>query len=234
MAKALSKFAPFERADTLGVRVKEKLREAIMAGHFGPGDKLTLRALASSLGVSLTPAREALFNLAAEGALEMGPNGSVYIPKMSVDDIRELTKIRSSLEGLAAAEATPRLMAKDIIEISSLNDQVIEANQAKDFGRLIQLNWNFHFHIYAAAQMPVLLKMIESCWLRCGSYVNIIYPDYAKTDAGILNHIAIIREIRKGDANAVAAAIRRDIEFSAEAFIAAVSKREEVPRAKFA
>jgi DNA-binding GntR family transcriptional regulator len=234
MAKALSKFAPFERADTLGVRVRDKLRETIMAGHFGPGDKLTLRAVASSLGVSLTPAREALFNLAAEGVLEMGPNGSIYIPKMTVNDIRELTKVRMSLEGLAAAEATSRLSAEDIIQISSFNDQLIEANQAKDFERLIQLNWNFHFHIYAAANMPVLLKMIESCWLRCGSYVNIIYPDFAKTDAGILNHIAIIREIRKGDAVAVAVAVRRDIEFSAEAFVAAVSKRDEAQQAKSA
>jgi len=234
MAKALSKFAPFERAETLGVRVRDKLRQAIMAGHFGPGDKLTLRAVASSLGVSLTPAREALFNLAAEGVLEMGPNGSIYIPKMNGDDIRELTKIRMSLEGLAAAEATPRLTAEDVIQISSFNDQLIEANQAKDFARLVQLNWNFHFHIYAGAGMPVLLKMIESCWLRSGSYVNIIYPGFAKTDAGILNHIAIIREIRKGDAAAVAAAIRRDIAFSSEWFVAAVSKQEDPRPAKSA
>jgi DNA-binding GntR family transcriptional regulator len=224
MAEALTKFAPFERTDTLGVRVRDKLRSAIMGGQFRPGDKLTLRALAASLGVSLTPAREALFNLAAEGVLEMGANGSVYIPRMNVEDIRELTKIRLSLEGLAAVEATPRLAQKDIIEISSLNDQLIEANQKQDYKLLIQLNWQFHFHIYAAAGMPLLIKMIESCWLRSGSYVNIIYPDFAKTDSGILNHIAIIREIRNGDPDGVAAAIRKDIEFSSQAFIAAVSE----------
>ena len=234
MAKALSKFNPVERVDTLGVRVKDMLREAIMAGQFSPGEKLTLRALASSLGVSLTPAREALFNLAAEGVLEMGPNGSVYIPKMGVDDIRELTKIRLSLEGLAAEEATPHLSSQDVIEISSLNDQLIEANQAGNYELLVKLNWSFHFHIYAAAGMPQLLKMIESCWLRCGSYVHIIYPDFAKTDAGVLNDIAIIREIRGGNAKAVAAAIRRDIDFSAKAFAAAVSSEEQAAEAKTA
>jgi DNA-binding GntR family transcriptional regulator len=224
VAEGLSKFAPVERSETLAAQVRAKLCAAIMAGQFRPGDKLTLRALASSLAVSLTPAREALFNLAAEGVLEMRQNGSVYIPKMNVDNIRELTKIRMSLEGLAGAEATPKFTQKDIIQIGSINDRLIEANQIPDYRLLSELNWEFHFSIYAAARMPLLLKSIESCWLRSGSYVNMIYPDFGKTDSGILNHIAILREIRKGDAAAVAAAICKDIEYSAAAFIAAVSQ----------
>ena len=165
MAEALTKFAPFERTDTLGVRVRDKLRSAIMGGQFRPGDKLTLRALAASLGVSLTPAREALFNLAAEGVLEMGANGSVYIPRMNVEDIRELTKIRLSLEGLAAVEATPRLAQKDIIEISSLNDQLIEANQKQDYKLLIQLNWQFNCN-----GPPIYIYIYIYIYIACPKY----------------------------------------------------------------
>jgi DNA-binding GntR family transcriptional regulator len=116
MVQALESFAPFERTETLGVRVREQLRHAIMAGLFKPGEKLTLRAVAASLGVSLTPAREALFNLAAEGVLELGEtNGSIYVPRLDEEKLRELMKVRVSLEGLAAREATPNLKPKDII-----------------------------------------------------------------------------------------------------------------------
>ncbi|ATN35986.1 hypothetical protein ACO34A_19455 [Rhizobium sp. ACO-34A] len=226
MAEALSNFSPFQRTETLGVRVREQLRHTIMSGLFKPGEKLTLRAVAASLGVSLTPVREALFNLAAEGVLELGANGSIYIPQLDEEKLRELLKIRFSLEGLAAREATPRLTPTDIIEISALNDQLIEANQKRDYALLMEINWSFHFRIYEASQMPFLVRMIESCWLRTGSYLKVIYPDFAVTDNGILNHIAIIRAIREGDANAVADAIVKDIETSSQAYFAAVRKQD--------
>ncbi|MGB3642950.1 MAG: GntR family transcriptional regulator [Mesorhizobium sp.] len=227
MVEALESFAPFERTETLGVRVREQLRHAIMAGLFKPGEKLTLRAVAASLGVSLTPAREALFNLAAEGVLELGEtNGSIYVPRLDEDKLRELMKVRVSLEGLAAREATPNLKPKDIIEISALNDQLIEANQKKEYKLLIDLNWSFHFSIYKASGMPFLVRMIESCWLRTGSYLNVIYPDFAKTDTGILNHIAILRAVREGNPETVAAAVTHDIEFSGQALHAAVGAQQ--------
>lgn len=222
MVEALANYEPFQRAETLGVRVREQLRHTIMAGLFKPGEKLTLRAVATSLGVSLTPAREALFNLAAEGVLELGNNGSIYIPRLDAEKLLELIKVRTALEGLAAREATPRLSPSQILEISAFNDQLIEANQHKDYKRLIDLNWSFHFSIYEASNMPFLVRMIESCWLRTGSYLNVIYPDFAKTDSGILNHIAIIRAIREGNAEAAGEAIVRDIEFSAESLYAAL------------
>lgn len=222
MVEALASFSPFARTETLGVRVREKLRHTIMAGLFKPGEKLTLRAIAASLGVSLTPAREALFNLAAEGVLEMGGNGSVYIPRLDEEKLRELVKVRVSLESLASREAVPRLTQAKIIEIGGYNDQLIEANQHKDYRRLIDLNWSFHFSIYEAAEMPFLTRMIESCWLRTGSYINIIYPEFAKTDTGILNHIAILRAIREGDAEGAAQGIARDIEFSSQSLYEAL------------
>lgn len=226
MVDALGNLSPFQRTETLGVRVREELRNAIMAGLFKPGEKLTLRAVAAALGVSLTPAREALFNLAAEGVLELGPNGSIYIPLLDDEKLGELVKIRTGLEGLATREALKYLTPKDIIEISDLNDQLIEANQQKNYEKVIEFNWSFHFRIYHASRMPLLVKMIESCWLRTGSYVNMIYPGFAKTDSGVLNHIAILRAIREGDAEKAAAAIIHDIEFSSQAFYAAVRQEK--------
>jgi DNA-binding GntR family transcriptional regulator len=225
MVEALLNFSPVQRTETLGARVREQLRHAIMAGLFKPGEKLTLRAVAASLGVSLTPAREALFNLAAEGVLELGSNGSIYIPSLDQEKLHELVKVRVSLEALATEQAVPKLTPAKILEISSFNDQLIEANQQHDYKRLIDLNWSFHFCLYEAAEMPFLVRMIESCWLRTGSYLNEIYPDFAKTDSGILNHIAILRALREGNAQAAAKAVVHDIEFSSQNLFQVLEKK---------
>src|SRR6476659_3132276 len=93
-------------ADTsLRSQVYESLREALTAGRFLPGQKLTFRFVADALGVSLTPVREALRRLVAEGAFEMQPNRSVRVPLMTREKILELRDIRMALEGLAVEKA---------------------------------------------------------------------------------------------------------------------------------
>jgi DNA-binding GntR family transcriptional regulator len=224
MADALANFTPFPRAETLGHRIREQLRDALMSGLFRPGEKLTLRAVAASLGVSLTPVREALFHLVSEGALEMRENGSIYVSKLDRQKIRELVKVRVSLESLAMLEAMPHLTDADIAEIVNYNNQLIEANARQDYVALTKANWHFHFKIYHTSQMPLLIRMIEACWLRTGSYLNVIYPEFAKSDDGVNNHQAILDAIRQGDGKSAAEAIARDIEYSSRGFFAAVSE----------
>jgi len=217
MVKALSNLKPFRKTETLGYRVREKLRQIIMAGSFNPGEKLTLRAVASALGVSLTPAREALFNLVAEGVLDLGDNGSIYVPRLDKIHLRELVKVRTRLEALATSEAIPLLKNTQILEIEEINNQLIMADRMREYDRLIVLNWRFHFAIYSQSQMPFLVRMIEGCWLRTGSYLNVIYPHFAQTDEGIENHLAILCAIKARDGQAAAEAIVKDIHFSAKA-----------------
>ena len=59
------------RPDTLGSRARDEVKRAIMSGRFRPGEKITIRALAAALNISITPAREALAILAAEGVLDI-------------------------------------------------------------------------------------------------------------------------------------------------------------------
>lgn len=220
MSSALVGIAPVDRKETLGVLVREKLRSAIMAGRFQPGEKLTIRAVASALDVSLTPAREALYNLVAEGVLDSGPNGTVFVPQLDEERIVELSKIRITLEGLAAREALPNLTEADIDAIEALHEALAEADHTKDFSALMQLNWQFHFGIYDAANMPNLKRIIESCWLKMGSYLNVIYPKYGEIGRGIELHRQVLLALRRRDAEALCAAIQSDIEQSTACLIA--------------
>ncbi len=219
MSSAIKSLTPVSRKETLATLVQNQLRSAIMAGRFAPGEKLTIRAVASALDVSLTPAREALYNLVSEGALEAAANGTVSIPQMDEARIREITKIRLSLEGLAAREAATKLDAAAIDEICGINDRLAAAHHARDYDTLRLLNWQFNFRLYEAADMPQLARMIENCWLMIGSYLNVIYPRFGEGDAGVRNHDDIIAAIRSRDADRLSAAVCHDIEYSSRCLL---------------
>lgn len=222
MNDALDSLTPIGRTDTLAQKVRTQLKEAVMAGRFAPGEKLTIRSIAGALQVSLTPAREALYNLASEGVLEMRPNGSVYVPELTVDRIEELTKIRIALESLAAREAVRRLTDAQIGKLAAINDGMVEANEKKNYPVLIALNWQFHFGLYRASQMDQLVRMIESCWVMTGSYINVIYPQFGEVSDGISNHQQIVRALERRDADRAAVAIATDINLASDALIAAI------------
>src|SRR3546814_7922359 len=85
---------PPAEAETRGSEAYEALKQALISGHFMPGQKLTLRMLAEALGMSVTPVREAIHRLTAERALEGAANRSVRIPPMTRGKILELRDIR--------------------------------------------------------------------------------------------------------------------------------------------
>nr|WP_281392771.1 GntR family transcriptional regulator [Roseospira goensis] len=204
-------------------RARDQLRAAIMAGRFDPGSKLTIRSVARSLDISLTPAREALYSLVSEGALDMGPNGTVYVPDLDEDRVRELLVIRTALESAAAREAAPFLDAETVARITEINDRLVEADAQQDYRAVIHLNWRFHFEIYRQARMPNLTRMIETCWLKTGSYLNVLYPDYGRTDRGIQNHAEIIAAMQAGDGEHLAVAMQKDIETASHALLGAIT-----------
>jgi DNA-binding GntR family transcriptional regulator len=222
MTDALESLTPIGRSDTLAQIVRTQLKDAVMSGRFAPGEKLTIRGIAGALGVSLTPAREALYNLASEGVLEMRPNGSVYVPELTVDRIVELTKIRVALESLASREAVARISDAKIAEIAALNDALIAHNESKNYSALIAVNWQFHFTLYRASNMDQLVRLIESCWLMTGSYLNVIYPNFGEVRDGISNHVQIVRALERRDADRVALAITTDINLASDALISAI------------
>ena len=101
---ALNLVEPLDR-QTLGERAYAQLADLLISGRLAPGEKLSLRAAADVLGVSIMPVREAVSRLVADKALEVTPNRAVRVPLMSAAQFRDLTKVRIAIEGHAAAQA---------------------------------------------------------------------------------------------------------------------------------
>jgi DNA-binding GntR family transcriptional regulator len=201
--------APIGPADTsLRTQVYDSLRQALTAGRFIPGQKLTFRFIAGALGVSLTPVREALGRLVAEGAFEMQPNRSVRVPLMTRAKILELRDIRMAVEGLASAKAALAADKRQIAELRRVALAIATARSRGDSAADRQNVREFHFTLYAIAGQPTLLRVIEGLWLQTGPYMNLLYPDFISRPRGPQTRAHIIRALQARDA----AAARREIE----------------------
>ena len=106
--------------ETVQERVYGVLRDRLMRGGFEPGQKLKIADLASALGTSAMPVREALNRLAAERAIEALPNRSVRVPSLSKDALQDLMETRFAVEGLAVARAAKNMTAETLAQLRDL------------------------------------------------------------------------------------------------------------------
>ncbi len=208
---------------TLSRDVYAQLRELLITGQMMPGEQISLRNIATALGVSVMPVREAVHRLVAEQVLELTPNRALRVSTMSISQFGEITQIRVNVEGLATAQAAARIGKEDLSRLQALHERFAEEMQkAKpDGAKVIAMNQAFHFAIYEAARMPMLLQMIETLWLRIGPILNYDLRSGSKRvgeRVAVKHHDKLLDALRKGDSDAACAALRGDIE-SAAAYI---------------
>lgn len=187
-------------ADTsLRSQVYDSLRDALTAGRFAPGQKLSFRFVAGSLGVSMTPVREAVRRLVAEGAFEMRPNRSVRVPLMTRDKILELRDIRLALEGLATEKAAALTTREHAATLRRIAAELVAVRTRGDTAGDRQKIREFHFTLYAIAAQPTLLRMIEGLWLQTGPYLNLLYPDFVASPRGPERRLRIVKALLAHD-----------------------------------
>ena len=208
MAKAIEKGFQFERPDrdTLHDQIYRELRRALMSGAVRPGQPLSNRSLAEVLGVSPMPVRDAVRRLITERALQALPNRTIIVPDLTRERIDEIYKIRVALEGLATEEAALRTTPATIKELRALQDQIEAALRDADIARFTELNWRFHFKIYAAAGLTQLTEIIEGLWLQIGPSIWRQRPQ-DDADAIAKRHRKMIAALDAGDAVAARAAV---------------------------
>jgi DNA-binding GntR family transcriptional regulator len=153
---------------TLQERVYRALKEAILEGHFAPGETLSSRSLAKALGTSPMPVRDALVRLRAEGGVEILPNRAARIPVFSRESIEELYDVRLNLEAHATDLATQRMTESTIADVEQSFADMERASDEMDIRGFLHANRLFHFKIYQAAQSDHLFPIIEALWLKGG------------------------------------------------------------------
>ena len=207
---------------TLNEEVYEQLKQALMSGRIAPGSTMTIRSLASSFGISVMPVREALRRLVAEHVLVLLPNRSVALPVFTRERFDEITRIRTSLEGLAAEAGGPQVTAAMLAHMAEMT-RLMEAKPAGDHAANLGWNREFHFTLYRASNMPMLVKMIESLWLQAGPLLHLQQRVFAEKKSPVyVQHHDALRAIKGNKPKQVREAIVGDIEDAAKIIRAAL------------
>ncbi|MDH5529787.1 MAG: GntR family transcriptional regulator, partial [Paracoccaceae bacterium] len=191
-------------------RLYRSLRVQIMHGELAPGQALTLRGLAKAYGVSMTPAREALRRLVAEGALMLSSSGRVSTPELNNDRIEELAALRALIETELASRALPRAHIALIDRLQAINMANSEAAAKQDAVAYIRTNLEFHRTLYLRAQAPAMLAVVETVWLQLGPTMRALYARVRRS-APPQHHRMIIAALKAGDEPALRLAVRTDV-----------------------
>lgn len=197
-----------------------ELKRGLMAGGFRPSSKLTIRELASAMGISPTPVREALVQLAAEGALEQTAGRSFVVPNLDAESYEDLRRLRELTEGEAAFRAAGRATDATIAELTRLHEHLIEAKSSADYRSALVWNQRFHFELAAAGGSRRLLRIVEGLWLQMGPLLNVLYENRDVPSRGERHsHLMVIEALHNRDGAAARDAIQADISGSATAIL---------------
>jgi DNA-binding GntR family transcriptional regulator len=159
---ALKSMAP----QTKEHQVAELLRERIIAGSFVRGQRLKQAEIAQQLNLSITPVREALRLLEAEGYVRVSSHRGAVVAPFQVDQADELYDLRLMLEGKLTAGAAKRMTDDGFRSLMLLQTEIRDATQRGDRQGIRGGNFRFHFRLYELADMPHTLEFVRVLWAK--------------------------------------------------------------------
>ncbi len=187
-----------------------QLRDMVLTGGLQPGQAVTIQGLIRDLGAGMTPVREAIRRLTAEGALQLHGNRRVSVPRLTAALLDEIAFARLTIEPKLAELAAPRLTEGTIAELARLDQAVNTAIAASAVPDYLKANHQFHFTLYEASGAAVLTDIAQSLWLRFGPSLRVVSARYHRHRLPD-RHSDALEAMRQGDGRALARAIEADI-----------------------
>ena len=188
--------------ESLREKVFQKIRDDILKGRYKKGDELVECTIGGELGVSRTPAREAIRQLALEGLVQIIPNKGAFVTGISARDVMDMYQIRARLEGLCAsmaAEHASREQLEGMEEAIVLSDY--HAGKG-NYDQVCQQDGRFHELLYEASGSRILTHTLGDFhqYLRRVRMASIQYRMRVRPSNS--EHREILEAIRRGDSQA--------------------------------
>ena len=142
--------------------VYNTLREAILKGELKPGERLMELQLASKLGVSRTPIREAIRMLELEGLAVTIPRKGAEVAKMTVKDMEDVLEVREALDELAAKIACNKITEEQLQTLSKVKDAFEESTKTTDIKQIAMYDEKFHDVIYESTGNVRLVNLLNN------------------------------------------------------------------------
>jgi DNA-binding GntR family transcriptional regulator len=194
---------PIRRSRSLTQDAYRQIKSAIIANELKPGQQLKEEELASQLGISSTPLREALAKLEQEWLVETVPHRGKFVVEITPENVRELFEVRRELEGLAVELALPSLTSDDLEELGAfLEPAKAQYQQADDFDPSLWIESETRLHglIIRNCGNQWLIKLLttlnDHIWRIRG--FRVITPG-TDTRQSFLEHLAIWEAMKARD-----------------------------------
>jgi DNA-binding GntR family transcriptional regulator len=178
---------------TVEEMVVAAIREAVLSGIYGPGDKLPQEKLAQALGASRIPVRAALRQLEAEGLVVFSPHRGATVRTLEPSDVQEMYELRILLETFAVRSAIEQITPDEVDELEAIVDDLDRLGEGEEW---LKLREHFYSRLYAIAGKPLTAELIAKLRADVGRYwLSLRLVDHSST-----THRVIIDAIRAGDA----------------------------------
>ncbi|MBS0125705.1 GntR family transcriptional regulator [Thetidibacter halocola] len=191
-------------------QVYRRLREMVLFGEMEPGQPVTIQGLVETLGAGMTPVREALRRLTAEGALAAQGNRRIVVPMLDHGLIDELTIARVALEPLLAARAAPNVDAGTLALLAETDERLDRAIARGDIALYLRENHVFHAQLHGLAQAPIMGALVDSLWLRFGPSLRVVCGQVGTRNLPD-RHKDLLAALAARNAMAAAEAVRLDV-----------------------
>jgi DNA-binding GntR family transcriptional regulator len=202
------------RHRTMAEAALERLREAIILGELTPGTPLRLEDLARSLGMSISPIREAVRQLEALGLAEHVPHHGAKVMGLDVEELRELFSIRLALESMALRRAAELFEPADEEAARAHLTAYDEARHRRDVRAAVNAHTAYHFALYESARSGWLLRLIRPAWDSCERYRPVLLADGVVQDRHEELDVELLAACAAHEPDRAAAALREHLELA--------------------
>lgn len=190
--------------------IYQQIHDMILFGTLVPGQAVTIHGLADLIGAGLTPVREAIRRLTAEGALEAGGNRRVRVPQVTREKLDEIGHVRLAVEPRLAVLAARKMSDTCLASLETIDAAVDAAIVAGDIERYLASNYHFHFRLYGQADAEILTKIAASLWLQVGPSLRIVCGRIGTANLPD-KHSEALAALREGNPELAGEAIADDI-----------------------
>lgn len=203
-----------KRSDLLAEAIEEK----IATGVYAPGSKLDEVVLAEEFGVSRTPVREALIQLAPIGLIELRPRRGAIVAKVGPQRLWEMFEVMAELEAMCARLASRRMTEADLQKLNDAHAACEQARSQNDPDLYYGCNETLHQAIYAASHNGFLEDQSIALQRRLRPYRRLQLRVRNRMSNSFAEHAAIIESIKSGDGERASQQLRDHVVVQGERF----------------
>lgn len=202
---------PAPRLPSIGTRVFESLKQAIVQLRIRPGNPLSEAEVARQMGVSRQPVREAFIKLSEIGFVEIRPQRGTFVKMISIRDVENIRFIREAIEVAVVRKAALEATAEGIGELRAILTRQRTAARARDHAGFLRLDEAFHQAIATSVDCGHAWRVLENLKVQLDRVRSLSMPDATPMATLIVQHNAIVEAIARHAPDEAETAMRKHL-----------------------